>query len=781
MKKYVPSLIAMAIWSTLYSANSFAANRLETNESRPQCLINVPVFNKPLVSGNIQELPVQIEADSFKAKSLNSAVYEGNVSVSQGNRSVESNTVTIETKDDRSRMITLSGDIQYQDNLVQLQGDNASMNLDTNDIEVNNSQYHLVGRLGRGNANMMQLQNERYVILKDGSFTSCPVDDNSWNISGSTVIHDNEEELLEVWNAVFKVGPVPILYSPYLQFPTGSKRRSGLLMPTFNYDSIDGINVAVPIYWNIAPNFDATFTPRVIQRRGVQLQTEARYLTDLGLGTFAFDWLHHDSLYNKDKNNFGNDIGDNDQRWLFHWEHDALIDDNWRIKTDMTRVSDRQYLVDLDSKYASMTDGYLTQNYLLGYANNNWDIALSSKHFQIFRSALKDNVYSTEPQLDINYYYDELSPLRFSTFGQMVHFTSPGKNNPKTMRLHIAPTVGYTLANRWASLNTEATLLATHYYQDIPNSSSPELSKNVNRVMPQVNIDGKMVFERELTELEGYTQTLEPRIKYQYIPYRNQSSIKNYDSSLMQSDYIGLFRDQLYSGLDRIASANQLATGLTTRFYDDNLIERFNLSIGQVYYFNQSRTGDDASPLDKNKNTGSLTWATDGFWRMNDDLILRGALQYDTRIDEVSLANAIFEYRPSSEKLLQLSYRYANNNYINAIGLTSNSPYQQDISQLGIMSSWPITETLSVIGAYYYDTKLEQSSDSFIGFQYNSCCWGIGVQYGRRITNWDISSERSEYDNKLSFNFELRGFSRSQNTTAKMLNFGLLPYQTAFE
>ncbi|QIQ21656.1 LPS assembly protein LptD [Zophobihabitans entericus] len=786
MKKYVPSLVAVAVWATLYSAYSLANN---TEENRPeiscldqQCLANVPVYTKPLVEGDIKTLPVEVETDTFTASAPNTAVYEGNVVITQGNRSVEADKVTIETKEDQSRVVTISGDINYLDNVVTLQGEQASMNLDTNDIEIKNSQYHLVGRLGRGQASQLQLESNRYITLKDGSFTSCPVDDNSWNIQGSTVIHDNEEELVEIWNAVFKIGPVPVLYSPYLQFPVGDRRRSGLLIPSFNYDSIDGVNIATPFYWNIAPNLDATFTPRLIQRRGVQLQTEARYLTSLGQGVFALDWLHHDSLYNKDRRDPEIDTGDNKERWLFHWEHKGLIDQNWRIETDMTRVSDVRYFTDLSSNYGSMTDGYITQRYLLGYANNNWDVALSSKSFQVFRSTLKDNMYRTVPQLDIRYYSNPFDSVKFNTYAQAVRFTSPGVRNPEITRLHIAPTVSYNVSNQWSMFNADATLLATHYYQDVPGNNYSVLQKDVNRVMPHLNLDGRIIFERDnIPFLDGYTQTLEPRIKYQYIPYRNQSRIQNTDSSLLQSDYAGLFRDHLYSGLDRIASANQLSTGLTTRFYDNNLVERFNFSLGQVYYFNKSRTGDLSSPLDQNEDTGSLTWATDGFWRVNDNLIMRGGLQYDTRIDEVALANGVIEYRASQNKLAQLSYRYANKNYIDAIGLITNSPYKQDISQVGLMASWPLTDTLSVVGSYYYDTKLEQSSDSFIGFQYNSCCWGFSVQYGRKITDWNASTQTSQYDNKLSFNFELRGLSTNRNTTAKMLDFGLLPYQSAFE
>ncbi|WP_392566927.1 LPS assembly protein LptD [Utexia brackfieldae] len=783
MRKFLPSLITVAVWSSLYNANVNANQSSFVDNTNPRCLANVPRYTGPIITEDPKSLPVTIEANTLQGNAIDRVIYQGDVRVQQGNRALKADKLTIQTQEDNSHYMTVSGHVNYLDNFIKLQGNTVGMEIEKNDVEITDSQYHLVDRLGRGAATNISLTDDsRYVTLKNSTFTTCPVGNNSWNISGSTIIYDKEEELLEAWNTVFRIGSVPIFYSPYIQYPTGNKRRSGLLIPTFNYNSTDGVNIAVPFYWNIAPNFDATITPRIIQRRGLQLQTEGRYLTELGKGTLAFDWLEHDSLYDKNKSQITSDIGDNKSRWLFHWNHDGTIDENWFIKTDVTRVSDRQYLVDLSSQYANVTDGYLTQQYAAGYANDNWNIALSSKNFQVFRTALKDDIYRTEPQLDINYYNDNLGPFYFTTYGQIVNFTSPGKNNPQTVRLHIEPTLSYTLANSWATLNTKATLFATHYDQDIPQPALyPELEQHVTRILPRLTVDGRVIFERNNAFIDGYTQTLEPRIKYEYIPYRDQSNIKNYDSSLMQSDYSGLFRNKMYSGLDRIASANQIATGVTTRIYDNNFIERFNFSIGQIYYFNQSRTGDTVSPLDKNTDTGSLTWATDGFWLIQQDLLFRLGLQYDTRINEVALANAIFEYKPAENKLLQISYRYANQNYIDTMGLSAASPYRQDISQLGTVGSFPLNDFFSVVGAYYYDVNLKQSSDSFMGLQYNDCCWGLSILYGRKIVNWESESRRSEYDNKLSISFELRGFGRNRNTTAKMLDFGILPYRSTFE
>lgn len=783
MKKLTPSFIAAAVCLSIYSQDS-SANTKFNSTSGDQCLADVPVYNRPIVEDDVNNLPIDISSDSFEANLPNEAIFNGNVSATQGNRTISSQQMKINQSVDKKKDLLLTGDVVYQDNLVEMRGDNAKVNLDNNDVEIHFSQYNLVGRLGRGTADNMQFNDNRYIVLNNGTFTSCPIGDSSWSIEGSEIVHDNQEQLLEVHNALFKIGKVPVLYLPYLQLPTGDKRRSGLLMPTFSYDSIDGIDYAQPLYWNIAPNYDATFTPRVIQRRGVQLQTEMRYLNYLGLGTIAFDWLEHDALYSKDRKDSNNTgYSDNSYRWLFHWKNDELINYNWRFSVDATRVSDNQYITDLGSKYASETDGYLTQHYQVGFTDEYWDVNLNYKYFQALRDNLKDDLYHTEPQLNINYYNNDIDDFDFSTFAQVSHFVSAGDNNPKTWRVHIEPTLDYNLMSSWASVTTQAGFMATHYYQDFPDiNQNAYLKENVNRFMPKFSIDGKIIFERDAMFIDGYTQTLEPRVKYLYIPYRDQSQIGNYDSSLLQSDYIGLFRDQAYSGLDRIASSNKVSTGVTTRFYDQDKVERFNLSLGQIYYFNKSRTGDNNSHLDKNDDTGSVTWATDTFWRIDNDIIFRAGMQYDTRINEVSLANAIFEYRRAENKLIQLSYRYANKNYIDSLGLsTKSTPYEQNVSQIGGIGSWPITDTVSLVGAIYYDLNNGQTSDNFIGLHYADCCWGVGLEYGRKIVDWDNLSRTSKYENKFSINFELRGLTRNSHAVAKMLDFGLLPYQTAFE
>ncbi|NPD01791.1 LPS assembly protein LptD [Brenneria sp. hezel4-2-4] len=784
MKKSFPTLLATLIWSALYSQQSLA-------DLAEQCMLGVPTYNRPLVTGDPDQLPVHIQADKSEASYPDSARFTGNVNIEQGNsvltaEQVELNQIESATQGAPTRTITATGNVHYDDNQVILKGPKAWSNLNTKDTDVYQGDYQMVGRQGRGAADKMKMRDgNRYTILENGTFTSCLPGDNSWSVVGSEVIQDREEQVAEIWNARFKIGNVPVFYSPYLQLPIGDKRRSGFLIPNAKYSSSNGFELLTPYYWNIAPNFDATITPHLQTQRGVQWQNEFRYLTTPGTGTIQLDWLPSDSQYAKDVPQ-----DDNNTRWLFYWGHSGVMDQVWRFNADYTKVSDSRYFTDLDSEYGSTTDGYVTQKFSVGYANQNWNTTLSTKQFQVFSTANSRDVYRAEPQLDINYYQNDIGPLDMHLYGQAVKFTNVNENRPEATRLHIEPALSLPLSNRWGSLNSEAKLLATHYQQGnldryradptVSDSSKNNLKDSVNRVMPQYKIDGKMVFEREMDWSQGYTQTLEPRAQYLYVPYRNQSSIHTYDSTLLQADYSGLFRDRSYGGLDRIASANQLATGVTSRIYDDALVERFNASVGQIYYFDRPRTGDSNMLLDQSDDNGSMVWAGDTYLKVDDNWGVRGGLQYDARLNEVALGDAVLEYRKDAERLVQLNYRFASPEYIQAMLPNVQNPgFQQGISQVGITASWPIVDRWAVVGAYYYDTKANQPASQLIGVQYNTCCWAASIGYERKITDWENGS--SVYDNKVSFNIELRGLSNNYSLgSEKMLRSGILPYQRAF-
>ena len=745
MKKRIPTLLATMIATALYSQQGLAADLAS------QCMLGVPSYDRPLVQGDTNDLPVTINADHAKGDYPDDAVFTGSVDIMQGNSRLQADEVQLHQKEapgqpEPVRTVDALGNVHYDDNQVILKGPKGWANLNTKDTNV------WEGRQGRGKADLMKQRGEnRYTILDNGSFTSCLPGSDTWSVVGSEIIHDREEQVAEIWNARFKVGPVPIFYSPYLQLPVGDKRRSGFLIPNANY-----FEFYLPYYWNIAPNMDATITPHYMHRRGnIMWENEFRYLSQAGAGLMELDYLPSDKVYEDEHPN-----DDSSRRWLFYWNHSGVMDQVWRFNVDYTKVSDPSYFNDFDNKYGSSTDGYATQKFSVGYAVQNFNATVSTKQFQVF-SEQNTSSYSAEPQLDVNYYQNDVGPFDTRIYGQAVHFVNTRDDMPEATRVHLEPTINLPLSNNWGSINTEAKLLATHYQQtnlDWYNSrNTTKLDESVNRVMPQFKVDGKMVFERDMEMLApGYTQTLEPRAQYLYVPYRDQSDIYNYDSSLLQSDYSGLFRDRTYGGLDRIASANQVTTGVTSRIYDDAAVERFNISVGQIYYFTESRTGDDNITWENDDKTGSLVWAGDTYWRISERWGLRGGIQYDTRLDNVATSNSSIEYRRDEDRLVQLNYRYASPEYIQATlpkYYSTAEQYKNGISQVGAVASWPIADRWS-------------------------CCYAIRVGYERKLNGWDNDKQHAVYDNAIGFNIELRGLSSNYGLgTQEMLRSNILPYQ----
>ena len=778
MNKNTYTLISLSILTALYSADS-------TADLAKQCLYGVPHFTGEVVSGNPNDLPVYIEADQAEITQPRSGIYKGNVDVKQGNRHLQSAEVEVQQQgsgDNVQRYAFARGGFDYRDNQINLLGDDAKIHLNTKDTDVRNAHYQLVDRQGRGSAESVELRDD-YRVMKNATFTSCLQDDHSWSIYADEMRQHVKEEYAEMWHARFKVQGVPVFYTPYLQLPIGDRRRSGLLIPTLGHGSRDGSFYAQPVYWNIAPNLDATLTPKYMSRRGWQLNSEFRYLTTLGEGQVAGEYLGDDRLKDYDS--------ENRKRHLFYWKHNAAFARDWRLDLNYTKVSDKRYFNDFDSAYGSSTDGYADQTGRIAYYQPNYNIAMFVKQFQIFDEVVI-GPYRALPQIDFNYYQNGLfgNKVDFKLFSQAVRFDNDSAQMPTAWRFHGEPSVNTTLSNRYGSMNLEAKLYATQYQQKKGRSDKAEdVESSVNRILPQLKIDLQSVLASNQTFISGYTQTLEPRAQYLFRPYKDQSNIGSklnsqylgfgYDSSLLQQDYFSLFNSRRYSGLDRIASANQVTLGGTSRFFDENKEERFNIAVGQTYYLEPSRIDENR---DNRTEGSSSSWAIEANWKINDLMRWRGGYQYDPQLGQVSLANTGIEYNPTKNNVVQLNYRYASKEYINQNLTAEANRYNQDIKQLGVQVGWELSDHWAIAGRYYQDLALKKPVEQYLGVQYNTCCWSVGVGARRYVTSrQNQKNDDIFYDHGIGVTFELRGFSHDHKTGIEnMMKKGKLPYLQAF-
>ncbi|VEJ09343.1 LPS assembly protein LptD [Actinobacillus delphinicola] len=749
MKRYTLSFFSTLILGAYAPINAYA-------DLQAQCLAGVPHFTGKVVQGNPNQLPVYIEADKALLNHTNQATYKGNVQIRQGNRYLSAKEAEVQqlgNKENAYRNVSVSGGFDYQDNLIYLLGDKAKLNLSNRSATIENGLYQLVDRQGRGNAKEIDLEPD-YRILKDSTFTTCLPSNNSWKIKATEMKQYIKKQYAEMWNARFYVGDVPVFYLPYFQFPLGDERRSGLLIPSYGTGGRDGYWVSIPVYWNIAPNMDATFTQKAMSRRGYQEIGEYRILTPLGQSTFAGEYIKHDR--------YPQFTDPNKSRHLFYWEHNANLASNWRLHVDYTRVSDPTYFDDFDSQYGHSTDGYATQEFQLNYDQENYNFQLSTQKFQVF-SANANTPYKTLPKLDYNYYHDNIGGLvDFHLFSQAVQFKNDNRTMPKAWRFHIEPTLTLPLSNRYGGIQFETRLYATRYLQksgDAPNAYA--VKSHLNRVIPEFKVGVNTLLSKNFDN--GYTQTIEPQMTYMYRPYRNQADIGapnsyGYDSS------------DDYSGLDRILSANQVRSGATTRFYDENGIERFNLGAAQTYYFTDSR-----AQADRIKHRAKSTdWELTSNYYINPQWNLSSAYHYDAEYHHTSSASTAIQYRPTADHLIQLSYRYINQNEL--------ANYDHDIKQVGITAAWSFLDNWAVVGKNYYDIALKKPVDQFFGIQYNSCCWALSVGVNRYVeTRSDQQPGEVLYNHNVGLRFEFRGFSHDYNSgVQRMLAKGKLPYISPF-
>lgn len=775
MKNSRYNLLTLAILTACFSQTANA-------DLKSQCLLGVPHFQGEVAVGDQIQMPVYIESDSAVINQPKDATYTGDVSVKQGNRTIWADEVRVELNQQReASQAYLRGRFDYQDNFINAKGRDASVDLATKDADFNYADYQLVNRQGRGTAENVSVREDQRV-LKNATFTSCLPNDNAWAIEAKEMVQHVKDEYAELWHARFKVLGVPIFYSPYLQFPIGDRRRSGLLIPNAGHSGRDGYFYSQPFYWNIAPNLDATFTPTYYTRRGWQFTPEFRYLTQFGEGKVAAEYMQKDRLPSwKEKQK---------SRHLLFWQHKVNFLSHWRFSADYTRVSDRRYFSDFDSPFGNSTDGYAAQNFKLGYYQPNYNVSIAAKRFQTFDDS-GSKPYRVFPQIDFNYYKNDLVKNGdFALFSQISHFANDSKQMPTAWRFHVEPSLNFPFANRYGSLNVETKLYGTHYWQQKGKDKKAEVVQSrVTRVLPQIKLDFKTTLETSNPLFTGFSQVLEPRIQYLYRPYKDQGAIGSkrqrslglgYDSALLQQDYFALFNDRRYSGLDRIASANQVTVGGTTRFFNDATGEEvFNFSAGQIYYLRPSKVDSNSH----NSTSGrSSSWSLESNWKFHPLWNWHGGYQYDTRLNKTALANMSLQFKPKENHVIQANYRYASRSYIDQ-NLSSNR-YGQDIKQLGAVVGWELTDKIGIMASHYRDLALKKPVESQLGLTYSTCCWHANFYTARRLVGTPAGKadgiKNLYYDNRFGVNFELRFGNNYSSGLSKMLNKGIIPYTEAF-
>jgi len=731
-----------------------------------QCVIEPPV---PRIESHTEGMSaaelnkIRIISDSSNAEMNKQAIFSGNVVFSQGDRHIAADEAILNQE---SQQFDANGNLVFQDSNFTVTAESLQAQMRTNRATLEGAKYWLHGQQVNGDAEKLQITINNNLILTNTNFTTCPPDNVSWLLEAEKIKINSEEEWGEIWNAKVRIAGVPVFYIPYMTIPVSDKRKSGFLYPSFSTSTTSGFEVSAPYYWNIAPEYDLTFTPNYMSNRGIFTKTEFRYLAgDAQNGRLNLEYLGNDQLLSSRPN-----------RYLYNWQHQGAIDKHWRVMSNFTEVSDNNYFNDLKSDVNRATDNQLSRIGEVSYFENNWDLSTRVQDIKVLGE--EEKPYQVMPQVNFNFRAaDFWSNLDFGFNSELTNFAHQDNDVNTATRLHMAPSITLPIHGPSGSLTSQVKLMQTNYWQTNldPNKN---LDDSINRTIPQVRINGQINFER-FTELfeQNYRQTLEPQFQYLYVGYEDQRNIGIYDTAQLQDDYYGLFRDRRFSGLDRIADANQMTLGVTTRLFDDHNQEVTKFSLGQIFYLEDSKLGHEDSIFEQNQSTSILAAELDT--RLTQDWYLGAAIQYDTNTSDNKKTEATLDFRPEANKLLQLSYRYVPDL------LNSNTNDLANISQAGVRAAWPINDSLYFVGNWYYDLNENRSVETYTGFQYESCCYALRLSYHYRIkTNYDDNIGSSAIDSRelfesgVYFNVIIKGLGGSGPLgVTDMLNDGLFNYR----
>ncbi len=769
-----------------------------------------------------------LRATAEKAKMVqeSTTVMEGEVKLTQGTRQLLADNLIMNRATNEAQIV---GNIRLREPGLLLRGERATMNLDSRHATLSNAEFVIHESRARGSAEKLEHRENNVVVLEKGSYTTCEPNSNAWILKGREIVIDPNFEQGEGRHVSLEVKGVPVFYTPYIFFPTSDARQSGLLFPYISTSGSGGggLNAGIPYYYNLAPNYDMTLTPRHIDDRGEMMELEFRHLSpnfetvfnmahlgndkggkdnddekrleeaqaELDLATNAEDTTPQELLLLQEEveeleARIGEFIGED--RWLINVDQTGGLSKRWGTRIDFTRISDRDYFRDLDT--ASLTVNSQTHLKRLGEASyqfDNWLLKAKAEEFQSIGENIEDinSPYRQTPRInaDGHYQFDDWV-LEFEH--EYVSFDHKLKQRKITGdRARIDYRVAWE--KQWVWGFAKPAFALKHLSYRLDDDFDHGIEDDPELFVPQGTFDTGLFFEREGRLLgEGYQQTLEPRLFYFYSDFEDQTELSQlkFDTTPLTNSYNQLFRDTRFSGGDRIDDANQLSVGLTTRFIEaDSGVERLSLSVGQIYYFQDRRVfltqpqslAGEVDPLaSRSEVAAQITAQVGDYWRLNSDLL------YDEEQQEMSRGNMSLKYMDDRYRLFNLGYRYvrqagkADSNDFDNDGDTSEL-LKNDIDQVEASMLWPVYGNWSLIGRYNKDFTNDRELETFAGLEYDSCCYRVRAVWRRWLDNdlINIVDDRElDFDEGVFFEFQLKGLGGTGNTVNSVLSEGIQGY-----
>ena len=677
-----------------------------------------PVFPHP-TTGPDSDFPVEAQAQRGEYWQSGQVVLEGDVELSQGNRRLLAPSVSL---DHKSRDGEATAGLRIEEPDMLIRGDRARMNLDSKVINVEGVEFLLTGPEFRGEAAEVDRDADGTVLIERATFTRCDPLNSNWRVSARSFRVEEGSIYGVARDAVLRVRNVPVFYTPYLSIPVTDERKSGWLFPNMGYSSQNGFELGPPYYLNLAPNYDATIIPRYLQKRGTGIDTEFRHRSSWQSTSLFGGYLPNDDDYDGtyDKSDFedqraaGAVSGEFQpaDRWLYAMFHEGDLG-NFRTTVDYTAVSDRDYFRNLGTELDVSAERELERRGELLYSNGGLDMRLWAQRFDRIDEVTTDP-YQRLPELALNYTGAAPLGMEWSMGASAASFT---RNNDDLFgtarvvgdRVHMEPRLRMPLSRSWGFL----TLMGGYRYTQYElRDTEPGVNESPERKIGLGSVDTGLFFERDLQMFgTDILHTLEPRLFYLYQQYRDQDDLPQFDVSQLTFRYDQLYRDNRFSGLDRIGDADQLSVGLTSRVLRaDSGAQLLKASIGQIHYFRDRKVTVSGSESELDLTSSSeIAAQVEGYkgpWTLGADVL------WDPHGSQVREGGGFLRLRNDNDRILHLGYRYQRDS---------------DVDQTDVAFTWPVSRRYALIGRWNFDLNSGRTIEGLGGIEYNDCCWKIRV------------------------------------------------------
>ena len=604
---------------------------------------------------------------------------------------------------------------------------------------------------------LKKVSNHQYQ-MQGVMFSTCPPNERKWHLDADNIDINNDTGRAIAKNSTLKIGNTPIFYLPYFNFPIDNRRASGFLLPSAGFGS-NSLEVSTPYYFNLHPQYDLTVTPTVFSTKNPMITGEFRYLTtNFGQGNLVASFLPNDRKYN----------GNNRQSLFFNHQWQAQNIPHLSAYAQYRYVSDSDYLNDFDTLGISNNPLNLSRRIGASYYNDFMNVDLRAETFQTLKGTDnngipltdKDKPYSRLPQLAMTYSlpsfgYDILDKVKITGKHQSAYFKKSIKDNSEAeksgTRMYNQLSASYPMIKPWGYITPKFSLIHLYASYDEDSLAGQNLSKKAGTYSvfaPQVSLDTGLFFEKSgspfnlFDELGGY-QTISPRLKYIYTPYKNQKSIPNFDTTISQISYNQLLADSWFLGYDRIQDLHAVTPALNYRYVDKHGRIRFDGGIAEQILLENIKVGIDNSETFTGHNSG-LAWQFSTQPKENIWLDAAGAVKSNYDLNSVV---AQLRYQPNEQGLFNVGFIKRREH--KATGQLALSAYTAS-------AIFPINNRWRLLSQAQYDQKNGRLLDILTGVNYEDCCYGVSI-YARRYRN-DLTPN-SGMNNAIMAEIRLNGLS----------------------